>query len=325
MRRRDLLKVFAGGMATWPLEVHAQKTVPVIGYLSSRSPDVEGALRTPFLKALEAAGFVVGRDVLIEYRFSDGRQDLLRELAIDLVRRSVSVLVATDRPSAVAAKTATSTIPTVFTSGDDPVHLGLVKSLSHPGGNATGFHIFTTQLGPKRLGLVRDLLPGPGLIAFVVDSNNASSSQQVEEMQSAAKALGQPLLVFRVGSESELDDVFSAMVQQKVSAVLYGAATFFQVVSAHLIALAAQHKIPACYEWRDPVVEGGLMSYNADRDEIGRQLGAYAAQILKGAKPSDLPVGVSSKFIFVINVSTAKALGLSLSPAFLARADEIIE
>jgi len=144
-------------------------------------------------------------------------------------------------------------------------------------------------------------------------------------MQSAAKALGQPLVVFRAGTESELDDAFSAMVQQKVSAVLYGAATFFQVVSARLIALAAQHKIPACYEWRDPVVEGGLMSYNADRDEIGRQLGAYAAQILKGVKPSDLPVGVSSKFIFVINVSTAKTLGLSLSPSFLARADEIIE
>jgi putative ABC transport system substrate-binding protein len=235
------------------------------------------------------------------------------------------MLITTDRPSASAAKAATSTIPIVFTSGDDPVHLGLVKSLSHPGGNATGFHIFTTQLGPKRLGLVRDLLPGPGLIAFVVDSNNTSSPQQVEEMQSAAKALGQPLLVFRAGTERELDDVFSTMVQQKVSAVLYGATTFFQVVSARLIALAAQHKIPACYEWRDPVVEGGLMSYNADRNEIGRQLGAYAAQILKGAKPSDLPVVVSSKFIFVINVSTAKALGLSLSPSFLARADEIIE
>ena len=325
MRRRDLLKVFAGGVATWPLAVHAQKTVPVIGYFSGRSPDTEGALRTPFLKALEAAGFVVGRDVLIEYRFSDGRHDQLRRLAVDLVRRPVSMLVATDRPSASAAKAATSTIPIVFTSGDDPVHLGLVKSLSHPGGNATGFHIFTTQLGPKRLGLVRDLLPGPGLIAFVVDSNNTSSPQQVEEMQSAAKALGQPLLVFRAGTERELDDVFSAMVQQKVSAVLYGATTFFQVVNARLIALAAQHKIPACYEWRDPVVEGGLMSYNADRDEIGKQLGAYAAQILKGAKPSDLPVGVSSKFILVINVSTAKALGLSLSPSFLARADEIIE
>jgi putative ABC transport system substrate-binding protein len=148
MRRRDVFKVVAGGVATWPLAVHAQKTVPVIGYLSSRSPDVEGTLRTPFLKALAAAGFVVGRDVLIEYRFSDGRQDLLRELATDLVRQSVSVLVATDRPSAVAAKAATSTIPTVFTSGDDPVRSGLVKSLSHPGGNATGFHIFTTQLGP---------------------------------------------------------------------------------------------------------------------------------------------------------------------------------
>ncbi|MGB6588646.1 MAG: ABC transporter substrate binding protein, partial [Pseudolabrys sp.] len=152
MRRRDLLKAFAGWVATWPLAVHAQKTVPGIGYLSGRSPDTESALRTPFLKGLEAAGFVVGRDVLIEYRFAEGSHDRLRGLAAELVRRPVSMLVATDRPSASAAKVATSTIPTVFTSGDDPVRLGLVKSLSHPGGNATGLHIFTTQLGPKRLG-----------------------------------------------------------------------------------------------------------------------------------------------------------------------------
>ena len=161
MRRRDLLKVFAGGVATWPLAVHAQKTVPVIGYLSGRSPDTEAALRTPFLKGLEAAGFVVGRDVLIEYRFAEGSHDRLRGLAAELVRRPVSMLVATDRPSASAAKAATSTIPTVFTSGDDPVRLGLVKSLSHPGGNATGLHIFTTQLGPSVSVLFVTFLPVP--------------------------------------------------------------------------------------------------------------------------------------------------------------------
>ena len=186
-------------------------------------------------------------------------------------------------------------------------------------------YVFTSNLGPKRLGLTRDLFAKPGLIAFVVDSNNTSSPQQVEEMQSAAKALGQPLLVLRVGTERELDEVFATMAQQKVSAVLYGTGTFFQVISARLIALAAQYKIPACYEWRDPVVEGGLMSYNTDRDEFARQLGDYTAQILKGTKPSDLPVVQSSKFVFVINLGTAKALGITVPPTLLDRADEVIE
>jgi putative ABC transport system substrate-binding protein len=324
VRRREFISLLGGAIA-WPLAARAQNGVPVIGYFSSRTPDTEAALRTPFLKTLTGAGFVVGRDVLIEYRFSEGSHEKLQALATDLVRRPVSMLVATDRPAALAAKAATSTIPIVFTTGDDPVRIGLVKSLSSPRANATGVYLFTTQLGPKRLGLVRDILAKPGLIAFVVDSNNTASPQQVEEMQSAAKLLGQPLLVLRAGTERELDKVFSAMVEQKVSAVLYGATTFFQVVSARLIALAAQHKIPACYEWRDPVIEGGLMSYNTDRDEVGRQIGDYAAQILKGAKPSDLPVVQSSKFIFVINVTTAKTLGLSIPSALLARADELVE
>lgn len=325
MKRREIIP-FLGGAIAWPFVAHAQKVaIPVIGYLSGRSVDTEGALRTPFLKALAEAGFDVGRNILIEYRFSEGRNDQMRGLAADLARRSLSVLVATDRPAVLAVKAATSTIPIIFTTGDDPVRLGLVRSLNHPGGNATGVYIFTTNLGPKRLSLLRDLLGQPRLIAFVVDSNNTSSPQQIEEMQSAAKTLGQPLLVLRAGNERELDDIFSTMALQKVSGVLYGATTFFQVVSARLIALAAQHKIPACYEWRDPVIEGGLMSYNTDREEVGRQVGIYAGQILKGAKPSDLPVVQSSKFIFVINVGTAKALNLTIPNPLLARADELIE
>jgi len=326
MRRRDFIKIIGSAATTWPFVAHAQKTtIPVIGYLSARSAGAETALRTPFLKALAEGGFVAGRDVLVEYRFAAGHEDQLRELAADLVRRPVSMLVAAERPSALAAKAATSTIPIVFSTGDDPVRLGLVKSVSHPGGNATGVHIFTTQLGPKRLSLVRDLLAKPGLIAFVVDSNNTSSPRQIEEIQSAAKTLGQPILVLWVGAERELDNVFSTMTQQKVSAVLYGATAFFQIVSARLIALAAQHKIPACYEWRDAVVEGGLMSYNVNRDEIGRQVGYYAAQGLKGASPSNLPVVQSSKFVLVINIGAAKALGLDLPSALLAQADELIE
>jgi putative tryptophan/tyrosine transport system substrate-binding protein len=218
-----------------------------------------------------------------------------------------------------------STVPIVFTSGNDPVQLGLVKSLSHPGGNATGVYLFTSELGPKRLGLVRELLGKPSVIAFVVDPNSTTSPQQVEETRSAAKVLGQPLLVLHAGTEREITEAFATIVQQKANAVLYGASVFYQVIAAQLIELAARHKIPACYEWRDPVVVGGLMSYNTNRDEIARQVGDYAAQILKGAKPSDLPVVQSSKFIFVINLTTAKALGLVIPPTLLARADEVIE
>jgi putative ABC transport system substrate-binding protein len=276
------------------------------------------------LKALADAGFVAGQNVSVEYRFAEGHSDRLPKLAADLVREQVSVLVATDRPAAVAAKSATTTIPIVFTSGNDPVREGLVTSLSHPGGNATGVYLFTTELGPKRLGLIRELLVKPGLIAFVADPNTTASPQQVEEMQSAAKVLEQPLLVLHAGTEREVEETFAVMARQKVSAVLYGASTFYQVISAQLIALAARHKIPACYEWRDPVVAGGLMSYNTNRDEFGGQIGNYAAQILKGAKPSDLPVVQSSKFVFVINL-TAKALGLTIPPTLFARADEVIQ
>jgi len=325
MRRRGFI-TFLGGAIAWPFAANAQKTaIPVIGYVSSRSAETEAALRTQFLKGLADAGLVVGKNVLVEYRFAEGQYDQLKGLAAELVRQQISVLVATDRFAATAAKAATSTIPLVFGTGEDPVRLGLVKSLQRPSSNATGVYVFTSNLGPKRLGLVRDLFEKPGLIAFVVESSNTSSPQQIEEMQSAAKALGQPLLVLRAGTDRELDEVFAAMAQQKVSAVLYGTSTFFQVISARLIALAAQYKIPACYEWRDPVVAGGLMSYNTDRNESARHIGSYTAQILKGVKPGDLPVVQSSKFIFVINLGTAKALGLTIPSALLARADELIE
>jgi ABC-type uncharacterized transport system substrate-binding protein len=245
----------------------------VIGYFSGRSTDAEAPVRTPFLKGLADAGFVDGQNIVVEYRFAGGHDDQLPGLAVDLVRQQVSVLVVTDRPAALAAKAATLTIPIVFTSGDDPVRHGLAKSLSHPGGNATGIYVFTTQLGPKRLSLIRELLPKPGLIAFVVNPNSTSTPSQVGEMQASAEALGQALLVLHAGTEREVDEAFATMAQQKVSAVLYGATLFYQVISARLIALAAQYKIPACYEWRDPVVRGGLMSYSTDRDEIGRQMG----------------------------------------------------
>jgi putative ABC transport system substrate-binding protein len=299
--------------------------MPIIGYFSARSPDAEAPIRVPFLKALEGSGFAPGRNVAIEYRFAEGQDERLPMLAAELVRRQVTMLVATDRPSALAAKAATPTIPIVFTSGFDPVQLGLVASFNRPGGNATGVHLLTTELGPKRLGLVRELLPQPGTIAFFVNPNNTLTPFQVQEMQAAAQAIGQPLLVVSVGTEEQVDEAFATMAQRNVAAILYGATLFFQVIGERLVALAARYQIPALYEWREFVTAGGLMSYSTDRTEVGREAGRYAGRILKGEKPADLPVVQSSRFEFVINLKTAKALGVAIPPTLLAQADEVIE
>jgi len=325
MRRRQVLAGLVGAAATWPFAACGQAGTPVIGYLSGRSGPSEAPLREPFLKSLEEAGFVVGRNVAIEYRHSEGRDDHLPELASELVRRQVTILVTTDLHSSLAAKAATKTIPIVFSSGDDPVKLGLVTSLSRPGGNATGVYLFTTRLGAKRLGLVRALLPKPGLIAFVVNPDNKSTPLQVEEMQEAARAIRQQLVVLRAGSEDEVEAVFAAMAQQKVSAVQFGTTLLYQVINDRLVALAARYKIPASYEWRDAVVSGGLMSYNTNRSQAARQVGSYVAQILKGARPADLPALQSSSFHFAINLKTAKTLGLEIPATLLAQADEVIE
>jgi ABC-type uncharacterized transport system substrate-binding protein len=329
MRRRELLKVLCGlaaGSATIPhLVARGQQRMPVIGYLSSRSSGSEGPVREPFLKALEKAGFTPGRNVAIEYRFSEGSDDRLPALAAELVGRQVVMLVATDRPSALAAKAATATIPIVFTSGSDPVQLGLVASFNRPGGNATGVSLLTTELGPKRLGLVRELLAKPGTIAFVVNPNSAATPSQVKEMQAAAQAVGQPLLVVEAGTEEQVDRAFAMMAERNVAAILYGASVFFQVISERLVALAARYRIPALYEWREFATAGGLMSYSTDRNEFGRVAGSYAGRILKGEKPADLPVVQSSRFEFVINLRTAKTLGIEIPSTLLARADEVIE
>jgi len=326
VKRREFITLIAGAAAAWPLAARGQQsTIPVIGYFSGRSPDAEAPIRVPFLKALEASGFAVGRNVAIEYRFAHGRDERLPELAAGLVRQPVTMLVATDRPSAVAAKAATATIPIVFTSGFDPVRAGLVASFNRPGGNATGVSLFTTDLGPKRLGLLRELLPKQGTIAFVVNPNSEATPFQIQEMEAAAQAIGQPLLVVRVGTEEEADKAFATMAERNVAGVLYGATLFFQVISERLIALAAHYRIPALYEWREFVTAGGLMSYSTDRTEVGRGAGIYAGRILNGEKPADLPVVQSSRFEFVINLKTAKALGLDLPLHLLQLADEVIE
>jgi putative ABC transport system substrate-binding protein len=271
MKRREFITLLGGG-AAWPLTARAQQpAMPVIGYFSGRSPDAEAPLRVPFLNALADSGFTVGRNVAIEYRFSEGQDERLPALAAELVRRQVTMLVATDRPSALAAKAATATIPIVFTSGFDPVQIGLVASFNQPGGNATGVSLLTTELGPKRLGLLRELLPKPGTIAFVANANSATTPFQIQEMQAAAQAVGQPLLVVSVGTEDEVDQAFTTMAERNVAAILYGATLFFQVISDRLVALAARYRIPALYEWREFVMAGGLMSYSTDRNEVGRE------------------------------------------------------
>ena len=325
MKRREFVTLLVGA-ATWPLAVQAQQPqMPVIGYFSARSPDAEAPIRVPFLKASQESGFEAGRNVAIEYRFAEGHDERSPAIAVELVRRQVAMLVATDRPSALAARAATATIPIVFTSGADPVQLGLVASFNRPGGNATGVSLFTTELGPKRLGLVRELLPKPGIIAFIVNANSASTPSQIQEMQGAAQAVQQRLLVLSVGTEEQVDKAFTTLAERNVTAILYGASVFFQVISERLIALAARYRIPALYEWREFVTAGGLMSYSTDRNEVGREAGSYAGRILKGEQPADLPVVQSSRFEFVINLKTAKALGLEIPPTLLARADEVVE
>jgi putative ABC transport system substrate-binding protein len=326
VRRRQFITLLGGAAAAWPLAARAQQpTMPVIGYFSGRSPDAEAPLRVPFLKALEGSGFTAGRNVAIEYRFSEGQDERLPTLVAEFVRRQVTILVATDRPSALAARAATATIPIVFTIGLDPVQAGLVASFNRPSGNATGVSLLTVELGPKRLGLVRELLPKPGLIAFVVNANSGTTPYQIQEMQAAADAIGQALLVVRVGTEDEVDQAFASMAERNVAAILYGATLFFQVISERLVALATRYRIPALYEWREFVTAGGLMSYSTDRNEVGREAGRYVGRILKGEKPADLPVVQSSRFEFVINLSAAKALGLTVPDTLLARADEVIE
>jgi putative tryptophan/tyrosine transport system substrate-binding protein len=265
--------------------------------------------------------------VAIELRFADGREDRLSALAADLVSRQVSVLVANDRSAAAAVKAATSSIPIVFGSGRDPVEDGLVASLNRPGGNATGIHVFSTGLGPKRLHLLRELVPNAKLIAVILDPNAGSTPFQVRQIEAAAQAIGQDILVLNVSNESEVNSTFATVAERKAGAVLYGASTLFQImrVREQLIALAARHAIPAMYEWREFVTAGGLISYNTSRAENGHQIGVYTGRILKGATPAELPVVQSTKFELVINLKTAKTLGLVIPDRLLASADEVIE
>jgi putative tryptophan/tyrosine transport system substrate-binding protein len=324
MRRREFILAF-GGAAAWPFAVCAQQSVPVVGFVNSSSAQAQAAPAAAFRRGLEDSGFVEGKNVLIERRWADGQYNRLPELIADLIKRNAAVLMTGGPPAAMAAKTATSTIPIVFTSGDDPVQAGLVSSINKPGANVTGVHIFFSEVEPKKLGLLRELVPNAGLIVALVNPHFSAVKSQTQGLQAAANTLGQRIEIINASSEHDLDAAFASMKQRQAAAILVGSDPFFATRRDQIVSLAARYAIPAVYEQRSFATAGGLMSYGTNLAEAYRQAGAYTGRILKGEKPSELPVLLADKFEFVINLKVAKTLGLTVSPNLLSTADDVIE
>jgi len=315
-----------GATAVAPAVRAQQPTAPIIGFMSGRSPDDSAHLVAAFHNGLREAGFVEGKNVTVEYRWALGQYDRLPAMAADLVKRPVTVIAAVGGDvSAVSAKQATSTIPIVFGMGGDPTKAGLVDSLGRPGGNATGYTLLTSELEPKRLGLLRDLLPDAGVIAVLINPNFPPAAGQLAALEKAAQMTSQRLSIFRVSNDGELNAGLAAVLQQRARALLVAADPYLDTRRQQLITFAAQNKLPAIYQFREFAVDGGLMSYGPSITDSYRQGGNYVGQILKGAKPSDLPVLQPTKFELVINLKTAKALGLAIPPGLISFADEVIE
>jgi putative ABC transport system substrate-binding protein len=325
MKRRELLLFLAGAMTAAPALRAQQKAMPVIGYLATGSPGPTAPNVVAFRQGLSETGYVEGKNVTIEYRGAEGQYDRLPALAADLVGRKVDVIVATSVPSARAAKTATSTIPIVFAVGTDPVEDGLVASLARPGGNLTGVTFMMTELMQKRLELLSELAPQVGVIALLVNPDNPNVERTTRDVQEAARAKGVQLQILKAATKAEIDAAFAAFAQLRVGALLAGNDPFFYNLREQIVALASRHAVPAIYEARDYVAAGGLISYGTSLAAASRQAGIYVGKILKGAKPTDLPVEQPTRFELVVNLKTAQALGLTVPPSILSRADEVIE
>jgi ABC-type uncharacterized transport system substrate-binding protein len=326
MKRREFIALLGGAAVAWPFAARAQQpTMPVVGYLGAGSAAPGASVLAIFRQSLAEAGYVEGRNVAIEYRFADGKYDRLPALAAELARRQVAVIVAVPTPAAIAAKAATTTIPIVFTAAEDPVKVGLVANLARPGGNVTGGSILFAELGPKQLGLLRELVPTAVRIGLLVNPSNVNAADVTKDLTSAGAAMGVQIEIVQASNVLEIDAAFASLVHKRADALVVGTDSFLFNRRLQIATLATRHAIPAVYNAREYAEAGGLMSYGTSLMEAFRQVGAYTGRILQGAKPADLPVVQSSKFEFVINLSTARALGLEVPPTLLARADEVIE
>jgi putative ABC transport system substrate-binding protein len=326
--RRKLLATLLGGTAaTWPLAARAQQsTMPVIGFLSGRSPGESESVEAAFRQGLKESGYAEGQNVHIAFRWAEGRYDRLPALVASLVDIRVAVIAAAGGQAVLlAAKAATSTIPIVFVSGEDPVKLGLVASLNRPGGSATGVSMFLSEMEAKRLALLHELVPTATMIGVIVNPSSPSIDTQLREINSAARALGRQIQIVNATNERELDAAFASLAQSKAGALLIASNAYFTSRRDQIVALAAQRAIPAIYDQREFPMAGGLVSYGTNLSDSYRLMGVYTGKILKGEKPTDLPVQQSTKFELVINLKTAKALGLDIPATVLARADEVIE